>query len=154
MKLLQNMTSRQPSFTVTTEPPVIALNRMGELYSGIENKVQVGSVAEPPEAAADFLAVLAVPYHLNRKKEKSCSRNKLGKYGSGMIQKSFFLLIIKFFQSSKLNILVSGDGVGSGISDFRSRSRPKKWWLRNSASRIRIKFCFFDPIKIRAVDPH
>ena len=66
MKLLQNMTSRQPSFTVTTEPPVIALNRMGELYSGIENKVQVGSVAEPPEA--DFLAVLAVPYHLNRKK--------------------------------------------------------------------------------------
>jgi hypothetical protein len=41
MKLLQNITSGQPAFTVTAEPPAIALNRMGELYSGVQNKVCV-----------------------------------------------------------------------------------------------------------------
>jgi hypothetical protein len=43
MVLLTNMSVRQPSFTVTTEPPVISLNRMGELYSGILNKVRTGA---------------------------------------------------------------------------------------------------------------
>jgi hypothetical protein len=41
MKLLQNITGGQPAFTVTAEPPAIALNRMGELYSGVQNKVNV-----------------------------------------------------------------------------------------------------------------
>jgi hypothetical protein len=41
MKLLQNITGGQPAFTVTAEPPAIALNRMGELYSGVQNKVCV-----------------------------------------------------------------------------------------------------------------
>jgi hypothetical protein len=41
MKLLQNITGGQPAFTVTAEPPAIALNRMGELYSGVQNKVSV-----------------------------------------------------------------------------------------------------------------
>ena len=48
-------------------------------------------------------------------------------------------------KSSKLKMLVYGAwdawsrpnlvgaGVGSGISDFRSRSRPKRWRLRNTA---------------------
>ena len=35
-----------------------------------------------------------------------------------------------FFQSSKVQILVPGAGVGSGTLDFRSRSRLKKWRLR------------------------
>ena len=40
LNLLQNIPLPAPAFTVTTEEPVIILNKgEGELYAGIENKV-------------------------------------------------------------------------------------------------------------------
>ena len=71
---------------------------------------------------------------------------------------------------SRPNLVGAVAGVGSGTSDFRSRSRPKQWQLRKYSQlriRIRSQGCatriwiriipFIDSKltqKIRAVDPH
>ena len=59
-------------------------------------------------------------------------KEKCYEYGAGAAWSRLFFA----WSRSRSRPSVVEAGVGSGTSDFRSRSRPKKWRLRNTVKRF------------------